>query len=75
MPKRILSWQFSLQESIQIPLSTLKLCWIDKFYDGDDVNVIAADLRLIKTARKTWPLKNMNSEKHGINMGLKNMTY
>ena len=47
MPKRILSWQFSLQESIQIPLSTLKLCWIDKFYDGDDVNVIAADLRLI----------------------------
>ena len=75
MPKRILSWQFSLQESIQIPLSTLKLCWIDKFYDGDDVNVIAADLRLIKTARETWSLKNMNSEKHGINIGLKNMTY
>ena len=53
---------------------------ITKFCNGDDVNVIAGELQLIKSARKTWTLKNlelenMNFEKYGINMKLTKATY
>ena len=53
---------------------------ITKFCNDDDVNVIAGELQLIKSARKTWTLKNlelenMNFEKYGINMKLTKATY
>ena len=40
--------KFSLRESIKVPYSTLNSP-NTKFYNSDDVNVIAAELRLTKT--------------------------